>query len=370
MPKDTIIIIGAGPAGLATAIRLAKLGYKPLLFEKLKEVETSPCAEGADSIIHNNFLKDTGFDYSPYVSKSLDGMKFIFHSGKVCYGLGPGIILDRTPWQKAMADYFVELGGKINLSQPVTQIDKKNKYIISKGSKYNYDILVNASGPLGIDVKKCDILVACQYRIKASTDGYRYVEMYVDKRYSPHYSWIFPKKDILNVGLSGDFKHLDQFVNDMHLKGEIIQKEAYPIPIGGIDYYDQDIFYIGDVVGMASPLTGGGIDISIMMSRFLAEAIVSGDHLSYEKNARMKLHADIYNEDRKILERLSDEALDKIGDIVEGKNIFKLDFLTVLKLFISPKIDSHVRHGILHHIKLFRIFFQHSMNPKKPADKS
>lgn len=368
MPKDNIIIIGAGPAGLATGIRLAKLGYKPLLFEKQKDVETSPCAEGADSLVHDNFLKDTGFDYSPYVSKSIDGMKIIFHSGKVCYGLGPGIIFDRTPWQKAMADYFVELGGKLNLSQPVTQIDKKNKYIISKGRKYNYDILVNASGPLGIEVKKCDILVACQYRIKASTDGYRYVEMYVDKRYSPHYSWIFPKKDILNVGLSGDFKHLDQFVKDMDIKGDIVKKEAYPIPIGGIDYYDKDIFYIGDVVGMASPLTGGGIDISIIMSRFLAEAIVSGDHLSYEKNARMNLQADIYHEDKKMIEQLSDEALDNISDIVEGKNIFKLGSPTFLKILLSPKIDSRFKYSILHHIKLFQIFFPH-LKSSKATDK-
>lgn len=364
MPKDKIIIIGAGPAGLATGIRLAKLGYKPLLFEKLKGVETSPCAEGADSIVHDIFLKETGFDYSPYISKSIDGLKIIFHSGKVCYGLGPGIILDRTPWQKAMADYFVGLGGILHLSQPVTQIDKKNKYLLSKGRKYNYDILVNASGPLGIDVKKCDILVACQYRIKTNTDKYRYAEIHLDKKYTSHYSWIFPKKDILNVGLSGDFKHLDLFVKDMKIKGEIIKKEAYPIPIGGIGYYDPYIFYIGDVAGMASPVTGGGIDISVIMSRYLVEAIVSGDHLSYEKNARMNLQADIYNDDKKIIEQLSDDALDNIGAIFEDKNIFQLGLPTFLELLLSRKIDSRFKLGLLRHIKFFRTFFPHLKSPK------
>ena len=37
--KDPVIIIGAGPAGMFTALELISLGYKPIIFERGKDVQ-------------------------------------------------------------------------------------------------------------------------------------------------------------------------------------------------------------------------------------------------------------------------------------------------------------------------------------------
>lgn len=151
-----IAIIGAGVAGLATAIFLAERGVKVTLLEDISD--PTPIGAGlllqpsGQAVLRQLNLLDTIREQAAVV-KSLQGFTGRFctldlhyqHINSSAYGLGVHrATLHRTLWQRA-----IQLQIDIRLSTPIVdiqQLDKKVRVVDSSQSTFTMDAVVIASG--------------------------------------------------------------------------------------------------------------------------------------------------------------------------------------------------------------------------------
>jgi len=101
------------------------------------------------------------------------------------------------------------------------------------------------------------------------------------------YGWVFPKGDLLGVGIGGSFrrdrkvdlrKELRAYLHGLHLSlPEQQQAYGYVIPLmprqGG--FVRRRIFLVGDAAGLADPISAEGISAAIISGRLAAFALAS-----------------------------------------------------------------------------------------------
>ncbi len=314
-----VVIVGGGPAGLITGLCLLKRGISPLILEKNAEISSTACAEGCDL----TSLKQIPFDSSQHISKEVDGAEFIFPGSYSFSSTRKGAVLDRNRWLRGMAAEFAGKGGVIKANARVKSIGS-NVIFLENGDNVAYDILIGADGPFSIVRKHMgipqELLAGVQYKIKCNTSNIDHLQFYFDKRFSSHYSWVFPKKEYLNVGLAGKFSQLDIFVDFLGLKGKILKKEVGAIPVGGIPgkIVKDNIALIGDAASMTNPLSGGGIAPIIYASDILSRNVYNLNIYEVEIKKHPMFHAAILKA-KNVLMKATNTEMGKMGKVVDGK---------------------------------------------------
>ena len=338
-----VVIIGGGPAGIITGLHLLEEGIRPLILEKKTRIESTACAECCDF----RSLKKIPFDSHPYISKEVEGAKIFFPKDSCLSCYIKGVVLNRNEWLNGMANEFVKRGGKLMTNARVSAINKKCVHL-SNNEKIKYERLIGADGPSSIVRKymgiKQEVICGVQYKVKCNTSDMHYLQFYFNKEFSSHYSWVFPKKDCLNVGLAGKFSQLDFFLNAIGFeKKDVIKKEAGAIPISGIPskIVEGNIALIGDAASMTNPLSGGGLCPIIHAASILSENI--DDLKKYEREIKKHpmAHSSLLKA-KNVLVSLANKELTTIGELLDGKilgNFSFSDFPSFLKHpFLLPKI--------------------------------
>lgn len=313
-----VVIVGAGPAGLITALNLLQKGITPLILEKGSEIESTACSEGCS--LHS--LNEIPFDSNPYICKRVKGVKVTFPGGSVDHIAKECAVLNRTGWLRGMAKEVELRGGEVRLNSEVTDVDR-NGIRLKSGEKIDYHILIGADGPnsclarhLGI---RHEFIIASQYKIAFDTRDMDYLEFYCDARFADGYPWIFPKDGVINVGVGGDFAKLDAFVRYKGLDSyPIIEREAGIMPVSGIGkLVQQNIALIGDAASMPNPASLGGLSPIIYASQILVRNMESLE--DYETEVKNHPMANpILLKARHILMQFSNKDLANIGKFLSG----------------------------------------------------
>jgi flavin-dependent dehydrogenase len=314
-----VVIVGAGPAGLITALNLLEVGLKPLILEKEPEIRSTACGEA----VGLRWLKEIPFDSSPYIAKRVKGARLIFPGGSIDHITKECAVLNRTEWLRGMAEELKQKGGKVRLSSEVAAVDR-NHIRLKNGEAIGYDTLIGADGPksslarhLGMSY---DFIIASQYKIAYDTSGMDYLEFYFDKRFSFGYAWIFPKAGTINVGLGGDFTHLDAFLQDKGLDShQIIKREAGIIPASGISekLARGNIVLIGDAASMPNPSGSSGLAPIIQASQILKRNINRLE--DYEREVKNHPMANpILRQGALIMKSFTNRDLANIGKLFSG----------------------------------------------------
>jgi uncharacterized FAD-dependent dehydrogenase len=172
------IIIGSGPSGLFAAYLLSLKGYKPIIFERGKDIDNR--IKDVDNLINNNKL-DTNSNIqfgeggagtfsdgklNTLIKDANNRMKFVFDTF-VSFGAPPEIIYDNHPHIgtdilrtviKNMRNKIIELGGEFRFNSCLTDIlikDNKVKgVIINDKDKYPTDALFLCIGHSARDTFK------------------------------------------------------------------------------------------------------------------------------------------------------------------------------------------------------------------------
>lgn len=293
-----IAIIGAGPAGLSSAIHLAKSKQNFIihLFEKGEIGENIICAEGF-------------FDFFDEIDVELpEKMRIkkiiLSHKEKIEVHLPSQsnfLTFSRRIWQKSLTQYATSLGVQIFEK---TEIKKSD---ISKMlSDYNY--ILDCSGFYGLshtffpkkEVSRYrkGLVPAIQYQIEGDFTNFNetiYAKVFDNP---PGYFWIFPRKEKnqvikANVGLGilvkdnqkrnlKDF--LEKIIKEELPNYKIIRYSASPIPTKRLKTFKQEnIILLGDALGLCSPLHGGGIDSAYLSGYYVAKSIINKDFSHYKK---------------------------------------------------------------------------------------
>ncbi|MFX0096738.1 MAG: NAD(P)/FAD-dependent oxidoreductase [Candidatus Hodarchaeota archaeon] len=369
--KTDIVVVGAGPAGSTTAISAARNGGEVLILDRKQNIGIPvQCGEAigkvGPGIAEINVPEDSirnpirGFRvYSPNLLK----VEYVKPEPD-------GYIVDRRVFDKELLAKATEEGANVLVDTDVTGLIWEHgivKGVIARSMgeqvEVKADIVIGADGinstiarltGLRKFFKLKDLDASVGYEMTGvKIDDPDLMEFYMGREVAPRgYVWIFPKGDDranVGIGVGGGYgekialEYLQSFIKNHELGKEklgsakIIEFRVGAIPVGGPNEKNvvDNVMLVGDAAGQVHPITGGGIGYAMVCGsiagRVAVECITEGDT---SEKALMKYELswqDKYGEEfvkmlelRKLLEETDDKTLDKLGEVLSGKNIVDL----------------------------------------------
>ncbi len=282
-----VIIVGAGPGGLACAEITASHGLKTLVLERKQVIGKKVCAGG---VTWNGLVKkvpiniferqfDTQYIFSRFQNVSISAPTPIIAT------------VNREKLGQQMGHNALQNGAEIRLGCQVMSISKDEVTFLDKTKKtveqQKFTYLVGADGSsslvrrhLGLPVH--DIGIGINFQLPGHC---QHMEWHLDSSlFFSGYSWVFPHKETVSLGAYVDARVMKaKLLKENLLKwGE---KRGYPLSdykgeAGYINfdyrgYQFNNIFLIGDAAGLASGLTGEGIYPAIVSGETVARCIIN-----------------------------------------------------------------------------------------------
>ena len=295
-----VLVVGAGPAGLACAesILVHNPSVEVTVIDKKLEVGTDVrCACGVSLYM----IQRVGVSIPESciatrirrVRIHAPNLDFWELKGDRDYGY----VLNRELFERHMAERVKDLGGEVLTSKAVTP-EKLDKL-------WRYNFIVGADGPSSTvakwigtpQLKPCDVHLGVQKTFVWRWRPQDLVELYFGEKVAPKgYAWIFPadEKNQVKVGLGVP---LSERVNARKLLDEFIQsrlgncREASFVakliptakfPRTGV-YAGGRVLLVGDALPSTDPLTGGGIMQAIASGKAAGKAIAEGTPELYDR---------------------------------------------------------------------------------------
>jgi menaquinone-9 beta-reductase len=312
-----VIVVGAGPAGSATAFYLAAAGLDVLLLEKTRFPREKVCGDGLTPRAVKQLL-NMGID--------IDAPGWVRNKGLRVVGGGHrfeldwpqlesfpdfGLVRTRKDFDQIMAANAVERGVRlmegVNVTGPV--LDDRSGHVsgvtTKDGRTFRSRVVVAADGnstrlALGMGLHKREdrpmgVAVRTYYQSPRHDDDYieTWLELWDAETLLPGYGWIFPVGDgTCNVGLgllntSDAFKNIDyrdllkRWVRNMPedwgfaestMTGPI-RGAALPMAFNRQPHYTRGLVLVGDSGGAINPFNGEGIAYAMETGEIAAEVI-------------------------------------------------------------------------------------------------
>ena len=293
-----VVVIGAGPAGLYAAQKLASSGVQVTLHEQRRVGEGITCGECI-------------FDFFGLLKRPKIGLLYEVEDMAVRVGKTYSRsvrkynrlwMLDRAVWQRGLAAAVLKAGATINENSCITT-DRLRELASS------HDFVIDCSGAPSLTGKVHGFTAeylekfaaACQYELEGDFSRfgrslYFGLPKGVPSANMPGYYWIFPKSSHrANVGIGysvgADGRTLplwEKLHQAMTFEGiddyKVLAKGGGFLPIAhpsSLVY--GNILLAGDAAGVTSEFSGEGIDLACVSGMWAAEAILHGGVLGYEK---------------------------------------------------------------------------------------
>lgn len=311
-----VVVIGAGPAGSMAAMKTASKGYNIFLVEKdASPGESSVCAGGlagisakalnlAENVVEKNITKWVcHFPWQTYILNS------------------PAISFQRTAFNRSLAENAEKSGAKLLTSTLAGNISRSTDKIIihlknrttGKNCKINAKLAIFADGPntlasrlfedLGFKATPDNTAHAAIYELGWEHNPLDCFEFFYDAKVAPWgYGWIFPKKNLLNVGVACQMSKMQHnirtyldFLVEKHpiasarLRGRAKLRFAADItPLQHANKICGDrVLVVGDAAGMVDPIWGAGIEYALRAGTLAASAAVRAlEENEFEKTLR------------------------------------------------------------------------------------
>ena len=381
-----VIVVGGGPVGSFTALKLAKLGAEVTVFEEHNAVGRPSHCAGHLSIrslrnlglypLPREIVENT-FSQANFYAPS--GFKFPVHLAKpvTCS-------VNREAFDKYIADKAEAAGAHFYLNSRVQSLLIENGAVKGVTVKQN-DKLESFAAKIVVDAEGVSSRLLRQtglaglngerlvYAVEAEVENVKNVELnavevFMGKAYAPgFYAWLMPRLDgTAKVGLATKAGNPKEFLERLMLKHPVASKQLgkakitrmafHPIPLGGpiSKAYASGFLAVGDVASQVKPTTGGGVVFGLTCARIAAEVAdeamrrnnVSSFLQVYQKRCADTLGFDfsVMLRLRRFLDSLSDEKLDevlrfctRIGLNKTLENVEEIDFQGQLFLKIMTK---------------------------------
>jgi len=281
-----IIIVGAGPAGLACATTAAKRGLKTLVIERKKTIGEKVCAGG---ITWNGLIKKI----PGFVPEKKFPSQFLyskFQKAKITAQTPIIATINRRQFGQYMVDISRKAGAEIRTSCLVRAIDKNAVTVVTEGDriveKIKYKYLVGADGSsslvrryLGIPVVFSG--VGINYKVPGEFSRMQW--HFDSKLFRNGYAWVFPHSGTASIGAYADTNVLrparlkENLLEWAGKKGYSVENRTPSAEFINYDYrgwrFRGNVFLAGDAAGLASGLTGEGIYPAIISGEAIAKFI-------------------------------------------------------------------------------------------------
>lgn len=345
------VVIGAGPAGLFSALAMARKGLDVIACEEHKEVGVPSHCAGHISI---KSLNQLGINLPPdVVENEIRGAIFYSPSGyefrlKVASPIT--FVINRTLFDKHMARLAENAGARILLGTKVQALQSAHGFTtgvaLKNGEELSSRIVVDAEGVASTFLKQVGLRQFDRRFAVASVQGEAehvddvendLVEVYPGQRFAPGlFAWIIPRRNgSAKIGLAtktgNPSEHLKHFLQThptakKKLSFNKVKNFSYHlIPLGGpmSRTYSNGFITVGDAASQVKPTTGGGVIMGLTCARIAGEtayqAIKQNDFSQsflarYQSVWKKEINFDmiVMKQIRAMLNDLSDTRLDKV----------------------------------------------------------
>jgi flavin-dependent dehydrogenase len=318
--KYDCIVIGAGPAGSASALKLSSLGYKTLIIDPR---DTKKVCAG---ILTAQYVKRYGINHD-FVEKELKGTRISFCDihAQISYRKAVEYSINRESFDLFNLNEALIDGSELR-KERVSSIEEKGAHIMIRTNKESItaDYAIIASGISDLSklyggTRKCAFCV--QQKKYVEPDNYYEIDLQPGV-----YSWVAPKKNHVLTGSSS----LAGFPD--------IPGEKGLIPLGPVKKtFSKRFLLAGDAAGFVSPFEGEGLYYSRRSGEIAAQILsdaMSGKNTLNDYQVRWKKEFDFSGltmisyliSDRRILEafvrltRDSEEFNNFVENILTGEN--------------------------------------------------
>jgi geranylgeranyl reductase len=293
LEKYDVVIVGAGPAGLACAKELSKGNKTVLLIEKNRIIGPKVCAGGLTEKSVEILKKEWNLN-----SKGMFKLLPMKKHKDILFKSDQKTVLIRSKEDNVCVIDRSDLGNFL-----LSQIDKKKVRILkglrveritksyvelSDNRKIRYNFLVGADGSNSSVIRylgmRSEFGITLQYKIKED----KFLEVHSNtKLFGSCYAWIFPYKEFVSVGCVADPKviHPAKLRQNFSiwLKSEGIdvldsKLESFPISCKYLGWKFGNVFLCGDACGLASGMTGEGIYQALVSGSEIAKVILKKNY--------------------------------------------------------------------------------------------
>ena len=302
MQHFDVLVVGAGPAGSATAIRLARGGATVLLADRARFPRDKPCGGG----LTGRALKQAPCDVSPVVERVVHTfeLRLRFRQSFRRSSEEPLILMtQRRRLDAYLAEQAVAAGATFRDGSRVDQLEIGTGGITAcvGGMQVGADRLVGADGANGVVAKTAGLDagivrgVALEGNVPWSLlDAGRFATTAVIEFGAPPggYGWLFPKGDHANLGVGGweaEGPHLREHLARLARAyavdpGALTDVRGHRLPmrrLGVSTPASDNVLLVGDAAGLVDPLSGDGMYEAFASARLASEAILGGDVPGY-----------------------------------------------------------------------------------------
>ncbi len=310
MEHFDVLVAGAGPAGSATAIRLARGGARVLLAERARFPRDKPCGGG----LTGRALRQVPVDVSPVVEHVVDTFELRLNLRRSFRRTSPEPLIKMTQRRRLDAHLAQEAalaGADLREEHRVEVVEIGDDCVRARvgEEEVGADVLVGADGANGVVARAAGLGeeivrgVALEGNISWELlDRTRYSSTAVVELGAPSggYGWVFPKRDHANVGVGGwaaagpSLREYLARVAQAHGvdPDALTDVRGHRLPmrkLGASTPTRGRVLLVGDAAGLVDPLSGDGMYEAFVSARLAAEAILSGDLAGYTAALRAAL---------------------------------------------------------------------------------
>jgi geranylgeranyl diphosphate synthase type I len=323
------VIIGAGPAGCEMAYHLAFAGFDVMVIEKEKPDREKPCGGG----IQLKELLEFGTPPEHVIERRII-QNIIISPANQIISVGMhranefSVTVKRSIYDRYLQERAIEAGAELLSETKVVDIQRKNRQMVI-GLKYKEGqtivrtrLLINAAGSkaskltkmMGIKDPGGEICLTYHHWLQPRRIGGNLkdsIEFYYLRENPEGYAWIFPKKDVISVGIGATAdsirknkihlkKLLTDFIENHPLASSKLKDSRIVRTGGGIikfgllpKLWTPSGIVLGDAAGLANIVHGGGIyharKSALIASKHCREFLRTGDQSClehYDRQAR------------------------------------------------------------------------------------
>ena len=284
MKSFSVIIVGAGPGGLACAKILAENGHDVLVLERKPEAGPKVCGGGItwDGLIRRvpQHLIEGAFS-SQYIRSNLQ--QTVIKAAKPIVSTIRREVLGQWMYEQAQ-----NAGAEIKTSCQVYTITPDT--VLTSQGKFRYRYLIGADGSGSIVrryLKRSTVRIGVGIHFQVP-GNFEKMEWHLnDSFFQNGYGWIFPFKDMASVGVYGAKPYINPKQMLSNLKRWTAKQKIQLTglkPKAGVINYDfrgwrfNNIMLTGDAAGFASGLTGEGIYPALVSGETAARSIITPDY--------------------------------------------------------------------------------------------